>query len=191
MRRRSPFGGLRPASLGASAAAKRVNAQLAGALAHSAGSSFEKLLTLAYLEPLLRAGILQHFVRIHPEAIVVQRDPRGRALCQFSARAAADWVALTSSGVYVALEAKSSAGTRLARREIAPQQEQHLDAAAGIGLSLLLVELRGAARAVYAVPWPAPWVRLRSADSLGEPELRPYLVTHWQQFAKRLQKAPV
>lgn len=191
MRHRSPFGGLRPASLGASAAAKSVNAQLAGALAYSAGSSFEKLLTLAYLEPLLRAGILRHFVRIHPEAIVVQRDPRGRALCQFSARAAADWVALTSAGVYVALEAKSSAGTRLARREIAPQQEQHLDAAAGIGLGLLLVELRGAARAVYAVPWPAPWVRLRSADSLGEPELRPYLVTHWQQLAKRLHKAPV
>lgn len=191
MRRRSPLGGLRPACLGASQATKTVNARLAGALAHSAGSTFEKLLTLAYLEPMQRAGILRHFVRIHPEAIVVQRDARGRALCQFSARAAADWIALTSAGVYVALEAKSSAGTRLARREIAPQQEQHLDAAAGSGLGLLLIELRGAARAVYAVPWPAPWVRLRSADSLGEPELRPYLMTHWRQLADRLQKAPV
>lgn len=191
MRRRSAFGGLRLAALGDDAATKSVNARLGGALAHSAGSSFEKLLTFAYLEPMLRAGILKHFVRIHPEAIVVHRDARGRALCQFSARAAADWVAVTSAGVYVALEAKSSAGTRLARREIAPQQEQHLDAAAGTGLALLLIELRGAARAVYAVPWPAPWVRLRSADSLGEPELRPYLVTHWQQLAKRLRKAPV
>lgn len=169
--------------------AKRVNSRLAGALAHSAGSTFEKLLTMAYLEPLQRSGILRHVVRIHPEAIVVKRDPGGRSLCQFSAQAAADWVALTCRGMYVALEAKSSAGVRLARREIAPQQEQHLDAAASAGLGLLLIELRGAGRAVFAVPWPAPWVRLRSADSLGVDELRPYHITHWQQLAERLQKA--
>lgn len=187
MRRIFSTAGLRAAA--SRAAAGSVNARLAGARAHSAGSTFEKLLTLAYLEPLQRAGVLRHFTRIHPEAIVVQRDARGRSLCQFSAQAAADWVALTAAGVYVALEAKSSAGTRLARREIAPQQEQHLDAAASAGLGLLLIELRGAARSVYAVPWPAPWVQLRSADSLGQPELRPYLITHWRQLAERLQKA--
>lgn len=172
-------------------ASKRVTSRLAGALAHSAGSTFEKLLTMAYLDPLQRAGILRHVVRIHPEAIVVKRDASGRALCQFSAQAAADWVALTSRGMYVALEAKSSAGVRLARRELAQQQEQHLDAAASAGLGLLLIELRGAGRTVYAVPWPAPWVRLRSADSLGVDELGPYHIAHWQQLAERLQKAPV
>lgn len=180
--------GIRQPSRGPRASATNINARLGGARAHHAGSAFEKRITLALLNPLRSAGILQHAVRIHPEAIVVKRDERGRALCQFSARAAADWVALTDTGLYVAIEAKSCAGERLARKEIAPQQEDHLNAAAEAGLALLLIELRGAGGAMYAAPWPAPWVKLRSADSLGEAELRPYLITHWNQLAARLQR---
>lgn len=169
--------------------AKSINARIGGARAHSAGATFEKRLTMMFLEPLQRAGVLRHCVRIHPEAIVVKRDASGRALCQFSARAAADWVALTSAGIYVAMEAKSTADERLARKEISQQQQDHLDAAADSGLGLLLVELRGLGGRIYAAPWPAPWRQLRSADSLGELELAPYLITHWQQLGERLRKA--
>lgn len=168
---------------------QNINARIGGGLAHSAGATFEKRLMMTFLEPLARAGMLQHFVRIHPEVIVVKRDSSGRALCQFCARSAADWVALTAAGVYVAMEAKSTAGDRLARKEISPQQEQHLDAAARAGVGLLLVELRGAGGAVYAVPWPAPWNKLRSADSLGELEMAPYQITHWRELGERMRKA--
>ena len=133
-----------------------------------------------------REGLLAHVEKNEPHS----RIAGGRVL--YSSAGVADYTGTLAAGtvashlfssrrhlspvdgVTLATEAKSTSAARLARAEVKPKQAAHLDAvAAAGGLALLLVEFRGKSMpARYAVPWAeAPWVKLRTADSVGEDDL--------------------
>ncbi len=87
-----------------------------------------------------------------------------------------DFTGLLADGRTLAAECKSTVG-RLMRSEVKKLQVEQLDAVASVGgAAYLLVEFRigdqGYVR--FAIPWKAvPWMKLRSADSIGTEDMRP------------------
>ncbi len=157
-------------------------------LSQVAGEQFQQFLEAYVLTALLGHGHLRHFVRIEPRVKVLRELGEGRFEGVHTARAAADYVAMTHSGRYLAFEAKSVAEDRFYRNELRPQQEAHLDAAGPTGGAFLFVQLRAVGR-MYCVPWPAQWERRKSADSLGAGQLEPYRFTHWHQLVPLLKRS--
>ncbi len=133
------------------------------------GDDFESWITVQH-ESAGRLGILAHVAKNEPKAQIV-----GGVLV-YTGRGVADFTGTLEGGRSLAVEAKSTRSDRLAKKEVKPKQQEHLECVARAGgLALLLVEFRKDAepyRARYAVPWlEVPWIVLRTAESVREADI--------------------
>lgn len=126
-----------------------------------AGAAFEGWVESQHVEA-YRRGILAFVEKTEPHAKMIG----GRLV--YVAKGVADYTGCLVGGRCLAVEAKSTADTRLMRSVISSKQETHLNAvtAAG-GLALLLVEYRFEQYARFSIPWEdVPWSMKRSQYSL-------------------------
>lgn len=146
--------------------------QTGGLRAKKSGDAFEEALTKCILEPLRRMGEIGRYDKLEPRVNFV------RGAWRHVENSGGDWI-LSSRGVYVAGEAKSTTADRFARNLIPAHQQQHLEAALQDG-GLAFLFLRFTRQAIpicYMLPWrKVPWRVLVSAQSVSADECKPWAV---------------
>jgi hypothetical protein len=148
-----------------------------GLYAKKSGDAFEETLSTCVLDPLKRMGEIGRYDKLNPEYRRVRRLGEGLTWCPVK-DSGGDWI-LSSRGIYVAAEAKSTALDRFARNLIPTHQQDHLTAAlTDGGLAFLFLRFTWQAVPVcYMLPWArVPWRILKSAQSVSADECKPWAV---------------
>ncbi len=163
--------------------------RLAGRRAHSLGIGFEDWLRAYIFRPLIERRVILRADKLDPPTRPTWDSTWRRVVLRPVAAGGADWLLCAASGLYIAVESKSTTALRFYRSELTAEQIKHLDTAtAAGGAAFLAVQFRdGPTATAYFVPWLAvPWHCARTAPSVTATRLERWRLNGWLDAARIL-----